>query len=92
MVDVYRVRYSAPSLKALKKMDRQVADSLVGWMSRHIDGCSDPRVFGGRLSANLSDRWRYRVGNYRILVRILDREVVVEVMEIGHRKENYHQR
>jgi len=46
----------------------------------------DPRPAGcEKLSAQ--ERYRLRQGNYRILYEVLDAQVVVEVVEIGHRRE-----
>lgn len=48
----------------------------------------DPRPFGcEKLAAQ--ERYRIRQGNYRILYEILDLEVVVEVVKVGHRREVY---
>jgi mRNA interferase RelE/StbE len=33
--------------------------------------------------------WRYRVGNYRILVSIEDGELLVLVVDVEHRREVY---
>ena len=51
----------------------------------------DPRPIGSeKLSAQ--ERYRIRQGNYRILYEILDLEVIVEVVKIGHRREVYRSR
>ena len=51
----------------------------------------DPRPAGSeKLSAQ--ERYRIRQGNYRILYEILDLEVIVEVVKIGHRREVYRSR
>lgn len=48
----------------------------------------DPRPFGcEKLSAQ--ERYRIRQGTYRILYEVLDLEVVVEVVKVGHRREVY---
>jgi mRNA interferase RelE/StbE len=48
----------------------------------------DPRPPGcEKLSAQ--ERYRVRQGNYRILYTVLDAEVVVEVVKVGHRREVY---
>ncbi len=49
----------------------------------------DPRPNGCRKLAGTSDRYRIRVGDYRIIYRVDDGKVVVLVLLIGHRREVY---
>jgi mRNA interferase RelE/StbE len=64
---------------------RQRARSAI----RHL--ASNPRPTGAKLPAGRSaDRfWRIRVGEYRVLYEIRDREVLVLVIRIGHRRDVY---
>ena len=78
------------------KLSRQAADfyeSLTGkhkiQVSNGLDQIArDPRQ-GKPLKGELKGYWSYRVGIYRILYVIRDREVIVEVLRIQHRKEVY---
>jgi len=48
----------------------------------------DPRPSGSeKLSAQ--DLYRVRQGRYRILYRVADRELIVEVVKVGHRRDVY---
>jgi mRNA interferase RelE/StbE len=47
----------------------------------------NPRQQGKALSGDKRDLWSYRVGDYRIICDIQDREVVVLVVRIGHRRD-----
>lgn len=85
----FRVVFTETAKKQLKKMDRYTASLILGWLRKNIEGCADPRRHRKGLSANRSGRWRYRVGDYRILAEIQDEKVVVLVLGIGHRKEIY---
>jgi mRNA interferase RelE/StbE len=49
----------------------------------------DPRPSGCRKLAGTSDRYRVRVGDYRIVYRIDDGKVTVLVLVIDHRREVY---
>ena len=49
----------------------------------------DPRSPGCRKLAGTSDRYRVRVGDYRIVYRIDDGKVTVLVLLVGHRREVY---
>ena len=49
----------------------------------------DPRPPGCRKLAGTTDRYRVRVGDYRIVYRIDDGKVTVLVLLVGHRREVY---
>lgn len=49
----------------------------------------DPRPLGCRKLAGTNDRYRVRVGDYRIVYRVDDGKVTVLVLLIGHRREVY---
>ncbi|WP_083290421.1 type II toxin-antitoxin system RelE/ParE family toxin, partial [Oligella sp. HMSC05A10] len=49
----------------------------------------DPKNQGGFLQGNLSEFWRYRVGDYRVIAQIDEGVFTVLVVRIGHRKEVY---
>ncbi|MGB4961947.1 MAG: type II toxin-antitoxin system RelE/ParE family toxin, partial [Streptococcus suis] len=42
-----------------------------------IDGCDNPRQYGIALTANRSGQWRYRIGNYRVIVSIEDDKLIM---------------
>ena len=50
---------------------------------------NEPRPPGCRKLAGTSDRYRIRIGDYRIVYRIDDGKVTVLVLVIGHRREVY---
>ena len=85
----YKVIFSDSALKQLKKIDRYQRRMLYGWVVKNLDGCENPRRIGKALSGNLERYWRYRVGGYRILAEIRDRELVISLVEIGHRRKVY---
>lgn len=85
----YHVQLTDTAKKQLKKMDRQTASMLLGWMRRNLEGCENPRQHGKGLSANRSGQWRYRVGNYRLIAEIEDDRIVILILSIGHRSDVY---
>ena len=48
-----------------------------------------PRLHGVTKLSGSSDRWRVRVGNYRIIYRIDDTARQVTVLRIAHRRQVY---
>ena len=86
---MYQVRFSKNALKQLKKLDKSLSSLILGWIRKNLEGCHNPRIYGKALVANKSGQWRYRIGDYRILAEINDAEVVILVVNIGHRREIY---
>ena len=85
----YRVEYLPQVVRTLEKMNKYTKRILVEWIEKNLVGCENPRVRGKPLSANRAGQWRYRVGDYRIIVKIEDDKLVILVIAIGHRKEVY---
>jgi mRNA interferase RelE/StbE len=50
---------------------------------------ADPRPTGCKKLAGSPDYYRIRVSDYRVLYEVRDRDVLVLVIKIGHRREVY---
>ena len=85
----YQVVFTEKAKKILKKLDKHISSLILGWLEKNIQNCENPRIHGKGLVENKSGQWRYRVGDYRIICEIQDNEVIILVLEIGHRKEIY---
>ena len=85
----YKVVFTAEALKQLKKLDKYVAKSITTWIGKNLEGCENPRQYGKNLVANRSGQWRYRIGDYRLIAEILDKEIVILIVNVGHRKNVY---
>jgi mRNA interferase RelE/StbE len=86
---IYQVEFSHLALKQLKKMDKHTASMIISYIKKKLMNTENPRQYGKALKGNLNDKWRYRVGNYRILAKIQDDKVFIAIIEIGHRKDIY---
>ena len=75
--------------KAFKKLDRQTKKIIKAWIDKNLMDCEDPRIHGKGLTYNRSGQWRYRVGNYRILAEIQDNQLVLVLIDVGHRSKIY---
>jgi len=85
----YRVVFKERAMKQLKKMEKKNSDQITSWVAKNLEGCSDPRAKGKALHGNHKDTWSYRVGNYRILARIEDKNLIIMLFEVGDRKRVY---
>ena len=85
----YKVNYTTRAMKILQKMDNYDRNYIEKWIRDHLIGCIDPRKYGKNLVGSHTGMWRYRAGNYRIITEINDKEVIILVVKVGHRKDVY---
>lgn len=85
----YRVEYTKTAVKQFKKMDKRIAAFILSYIEEKLVDCENPRLYGKALQGSLNDKWRYRVGDYRVLAKIDDGVVAVIIVEVGHRKNVY---
>ena len=83
-----KVSFIDKAEKEFLKLDKPVQKQIKKFIEK-IQALKDPRTRGKSLVGNLIGLWRYRVGDYRILCRIIDDELVIMVVEIGQRKGIY---
>ena len=85
----YHLRYSEKAVREMNKLDRYTRVIIANWLRRNLDGIDDPRRTGKPLKGGLSHYWRYRIGDYRAIAEIIDHELVVEIVKVGHRRDIY---
>lgn len=81
--------FSKKADKQLSKLNPGVRRIILSWLLNNLDGCENPRILGKPLKGAKSGVWRYRIGDYRVLCEIRDKELLVLALEVGHRKDIY---
>ena len=82
----YQITYAQSALKSLRKLDRGVARRILQAID---DLSSDPRPAGCIQLKGGSGEMRIRVGDYRVIYDVIDDDIVVLVLAVGHRREVY---
>jgi mRNA interferase RelE/StbE len=81
----YSVRVKASVSRDLRRVPSRDVRRILERIASLRD---DPRPAGcEKLSGQ--ERYRVRVGTYRILYEIIDSEITVVVVKVGHRKDGY---
>jgi mRNA interferase RelE/StbE len=63
---------------------------IIKFLRERLAFLENPRTLGAALSGStLGDYWKYRVGDYRIIVEFQDRKLCVQIIAIGNRREIY---
>lgn len=82
----YTVRMDSRTCKVLARLPGDMNSRIM----RKLDALEDnPRPVGVEKLSGPEDLYRVRVGDWRIVYAIRDRELVVIVIRIGHRREVY---
>ena len=84
----WRIELKAKASQAINKLDVQQRERIRDFLKKQSTQ-SNPRATGKALQGQLSGYWRYRVGDYRLICQIKDGELIILVIEIGHRKNIY---
>lgn len=83
----YRVLIKSSAAKEIEAVDQKKdRQRIVAKIQALAD---DPRPAGCEKLSGEQDRYRVRVGRYRVIYSIGDDELLVVVVRVGHRKDIY---
>lgn len=85
----YRIVASPLFVKQFNKLDNSVKVLIAKYIKIYLDGTENPRNKGKALIGDKKGLWRYRIGDYRLICEINDEEIIIIVLNIGHRKNVY---
>ncbi len=86
---MYTIEFLPSAKKELKKLDFVVQKQL---KEKIVLLATDPDTLKNNIKAlkgEYSGKFRLRVGSYRVIFQIIDEQVLIIVVRIGHRKEIY---
>jgi mRNA interferase RelE/StbE len=86
----YTIEWASSALGELRKLEQQPARRVLAAVSRLAN---DPRPAGTRpLTGHPIGTMRLRVGDYRVVYHMADREIIVTVVRVAHRRDVYRDR
>ena len=88
-MDHYKLIYSKDFQKIFKKLDVSVQQLVASYIKHYLENTNNPRAHGKALGGNKKGLWRYRIGNYRLIVDIMDDKLIILMLTFGHRKDVY---
>jgi mRNA interferase RelE/StbE len=84
------VTYTVALLPAAEREWRKLPREILPRINRALLSLEDePRPHGVAKLSGSSDRWRIRVGDYRIIYKIDDAAREITVLRIAHRRQVY---
>ncbi len=86
---IWKVEFDNKAAKELRKLDKQAQKTILKYLRTRIATDENPRRFGKPLSKALSGLWRYRIQKYRLICNIEDKNIIVLILHVGHRRKVY---
>ena len=85
---MFEIAFEDLALKKLRKLDRHTAEKIISYFDSE-ELLKNPKKFGLPLRNEKKGNWRYRIGDYRVICKIKDKELIILFLDVGHRKEIY---
>jgi len=85
----WKINWSNEARKQLRRLDKTRQKQVLAYMRERISDATNPRAFGKPLRHEKFGLWRYRVVDVRVICQIQNDELVVLVLNVGHRKSIY---
>ncbi|CAK0770805.1 mRNA interferase RelE/StbE [Gammaproteobacteria bacterium] len=87
MNSIWKIEFDPRARAEFASLDRTIQKHIVKFIEQLKH---DPRRHGASLRGEtLGDYWKYRVGDYRLVADIRDKNFVVLIIAIGHRSDVY---
>ena len=87
---VWRIEISESAERQLGKLDRPVAKRIRSFLRKRVAVLDDSRGIGAVFEGSaLGEFWKYRVGDWRVICQIRDKEILIIVVRLGNRREVY---
>ena len=84
---MWTIQYTEKSRKLFNKLDKITQKRISYYLDTKV--ATNARLHGYLLTGDKKGLWRYRVGDYRIIAQLEDKQLLVLIIRIGHRKDIY---
>ncbi len=86
----WKIEISVQVDRELSKLDPQQSKRILKFLHERLAPLQNPRSLGQTLQGSkLGEFWKYRVGDYRLICKIEDKQLLILVLRVGHRREVY---
>ena len=86
---IWTVEFTRDSQRDLKRLALSDQRRIVDFLQERAASHESPRILAKRLTAQKEELWRFRVGDFRVIVRFIDSKMEILVVEVGHRRDIY---
>jgi mRNA interferase RelE/StbE len=86
----WRIEIDEAAMQDLARLDRPAVKRIITFLRNRLQKLENPRALGAALKGEkFGELWNYRIGDYRIIAKIMDQVLVILVARVGHRRAIY---
>ena len=82
----YAITFARSARKELESLDRPLVNRIFPVIESLAQ---NPRPAKCKKLSGVQNRWRIRIGDYRVIYQIIDDDKVVDIVAVRHRREAY---
>ncbi len=82
---MYKIIFENQPLKFFKKLEKEIQIRI----TKKIEELKTNPHLGIPLIGDLAGQWKLRIGDYRLIYKVINNELVILVLKLGHRKNIY---
>jgi mRNA interferase RelE/StbE len=82
----YQIRIKESAKKELAKIPKEFGQKIVVEITALA---LNPKPHGCKKLVGAEHTYRIRTGNYRVIYTLVEQQLIIEVIKIGHRKDVY---
>ena len=83
---MWQICYESQAAKFLRKADKLQRIKILKYLQKIS---KNPRISGKALTGGLNGLWRYRIEDWRVICKLEDKELIILIIDIGHRSTIY---
>jgi mRNA interferase RelE/StbE len=82
---MYNIEFDKKAADLFRKLDKPLQERI----GKKIELLKNNPHLGIPLVGNFSGMWKLRIGDYRIIYQIKNEQLILLILDIGHRKNIY---
>ena len=83
---IYNIIFSKQADKFFDKQSKDICNRILSKVNKLS---TEPHPSGSKKIEGSDDLYRIRVGDYRVIYKVVDNELIVLVLKVGHRQNVY---
>ncbi|WP_125711012.1 type II toxin-antitoxin system RelE family toxin [Companilactobacillus zhongbaensis] len=77
----YEVLFSKTAVAQLMLLDKNISEIILQWINRHLEGSTEPELYGRALILGESQKCSYSIGKYKLLCEIGDKNLIIQAIK-----------